>query len=215
MSEIQVIITDDNVTVRQGLSSLINGTDGFRCIGTYADAETLLEKLKRTLPNVILMDIKMPGMSGIQALKHIKAHYANINIIMLTVYDDNELILEALLSGADGYLVKHTQPIRLLESIREVCSGGSPMNANIAKKIVSLLKAFHSYNVTEDQKITLSERERDILTRLSKGYTHESIADDLHIHISTIKYHLRNIYTKLHASTKSEAIAKAIRNRII
>jgi DNA-binding NarL/FixJ family response regulator len=210
---INVIIVEDNDTIREGLSALINGTEGFRCIATYRDCESLLKRIEDLSPDILLMDIVLPGMSGIDGVKKIKQIAPDLNILMLTIYGENDLVFEALCAGACGYLLKNTPPARLLEAIKEAHEGGSPMSPSIARKVVSLLQEKNLLSASAAS--ILTPREREILNALSQGNNYQAIADSLFISVSTVRFHIRNIYQKLHVQTQSEAVATAIRKGLI
>jgi DNA-binding NarL/FixJ family response regulator len=211
---ISVIIVEDNKIIREGLASLINGTDGFSCIASYPDCESLFADVKLKDTDVALMDIGLPGMNGIEGVKKIKEKYNSVNIIMLTVYEENQLIFDALCAGACGYLVKKTPPSQLLEAIRDVNSGGSPMSSHIARKVVSVFQQY-TLNDRKDEDALLSQREKEVLSGLTKGKSYQEIGDELYISIDTIRHHIRNIYSKLHVHSQSEAVAKAIKKGLV
>lgn len=211
---IKVSIVDDNMTVRDGLSLLINGTSGYKCLETYSSCESMLNHVEKAVPHVLLMDIELPGISGIEGIKRLKSKFPDIQIVILTVYEENDLILEGLCAGASGYLVKTIQPAKLLDAIKEAYEGGSPMSSQIARKVVTILQE-QKLLTSETPDEGLKERERDILLKLAKGNTYEAIATELFISPSTVKYHLRKIYQKLQTNSKSEAIAKALRKGLI
>jgi DNA-binding NarL/FixJ family response regulator len=210
---IDVIIVEDNDTVREGLSVLINGTEGFRCIATYSDCESLLKDIDDLTPDILLMDIVLPGMSGIDGVKKIKEIAPDLNILMLTIYSENDLVFEALCAGACGYLLKNTPPARLLEAVKEAHDGGSPMSPSIARKVVGLLQQKKLFSASSQA--ILTTREREILNALAQGNNYQAIADSLFISVSTVRFHIRNIYQKLHVQTQSEAVATAIRQGLI
>jgi two-component system nitrate/nitrite response regulator NarL len=216
---IEVALVEDNTTIRLGLAALIDGTPGYRCVGAYGDCETLLPRLRLICRGVLLMDIGLPGMSGIEGVRRVKAIRPDLDVLILTVYEENDLIFEALLAGACGYLVKKTPPARLLEAIREAHDGGSPMSSQIARKVVHLLRessAPRRTGETEDGeagRITL--REREILNGLAGGNSYLALAKNLSISADTVRFHIRNIYRKLQAHSQSEAVAKALRKGII
>jgi DNA-binding NarL/FixJ family response regulator len=210
---LNAIIVEDNDTIREGLSALINGTEGFRCIAAYRDCESLLQHIEDLTPDVLLMDIRLPGMSGIDGVKRIKPLLPDLNILMLTIYGENDLVFEALCAGACGYLLKNTPPARLLEAIKEAHEGGSPMSPSIARKVVSLLQEKNWLSASAAS--ILTAREREILNALSQGNNYQAIADSLFISVSTVRFHIRNIYQKLHVQTQSEAVATAIRKGLI
>jgi len=211
---ITVIIVEDNKIISGSLASLINGTEGFSCIGVYNDCESLFRDNKLTGADVVLMDIGLPGMNGIEGVKIIKEKYPDVNVIMLTIYEDNQQIFDALCAGACGYLVKKTPPAQLLEAIKDVNAGGSPMSSNIARKVISLFQNnTFKKNIKEDS--LLSKREKEVLSSLSAGKSYQEIADSLFISIDTVRHHIRNVYSKLHVHSQSEAVAKAIRKGLI
>jgi DNA-binding NarL/FixJ family response regulator len=211
---IEVAIVEDNATIRQGLAALIDGTPGYRCTGTYNDCESLLSRLRELKAQVLLMDIRLPGMSGIEGVRRVKALLPELNVLILTIYDENDLVFEALCAGACGYLVKKTPPARLLEAISEAAAGGSPMSSHIARKVVNLLRET-SPGKSRDEEALLTRREREILNGLAGGGTYQSLARDCNISTDTVRFHIRNIYRKLHAHSQSEAVAKALRRGII
>ena len=172
---IRIIIVEDNKTIREGLAVLLNATDGLKCVGRYKSCELMLESLEETRPDLVLMDIGLPGMSGIEGIAEVHRILPQTLILMLSVYDDNDNIFRALCAGACGYLVKKTPPARLIEAIQEAHAGGSPMSAHIARKVVTY---FQQRGRASDQaETTLSERETEILTRLSEGNSYKLIAD--------------------------------------
>ena len=205
---IKVIIVEDNKTIREGLTVLINATDGLKCVKNYGNCEDMLEDLMQVNPDLILMDIGLPGISGIEGIKRAKLILPDILILILSVYEDDDNIFDALCAGACGYLIKKTPPARLIEAINEAYSGGSPMSANIARKVVS----YFNKNVhrSDNSDINLSQREKEILTNLSKGNSYKIIADTVCISLDTVRYHIRNIYKKLHVHSQSAAVAKAL-----
>ncbi len=200
---VKVAIVEDDAKVRESLSFLINGTSGFSCIGAYSNAEVAIKELPRNWPDVLLMDINLPKMSGIECTTKLKALQPGLQIIMLTSYDDNEWIFNSLKAGASGYLSKQSQPAELLEAIRDVRSGGSPMSSFIARKVVQYFQ-----KPAQDGMENLTHREFEILDLLSKGYQHKEIADKLSISPGTTRNHLQNIYNKLHVRSRTEAVLK-------
>ncbi len=206
---IKIIIVEDNKTIREGLTVLTNATDGLKCVKNYSNCEDMLEDLKQVNPDLILMDIGLPGMSGIEGIKKAKLILPDILMLILSVYEDDDNIFDALCAGACGYLIKKTPPARLIEAINEAYNGGSPMSANIARKVVS----YFNKNVqrSADSDNNLSEREIEILTNLSKGNSYKMIADTVCISLDTVRYYIRNIYKKLHVHSQSAAVATALR----
>lgn len=211
---IDVIIVEDNDIIREGFSMLIKGTDGYSCIAAYSNCEDFLDELDDKLVDVVLMDIGLPGMNGIEGLKKAKEKRNDIDILMLTIYEDSNMVFEALCAGACGYLVKKTPPSRLLEAIKEVYNGGSPMSSQIARKVIGVFQHNKSFAFGND-KFGLSDRELEVLNLLSTGNNYQDIADGLFISVDTVRHHIRNIYKKLHVHSQSEAVAKAIRKGLI
>jgi DNA-binding NarL/FixJ family response regulator len=210
---INVAIVEDNATIRKGLSALISGTEGFRCLATYPDCESLFEEIEDPPPDILLMDIVLPGMSGIEGVKKLKQIRPDLNILMLTVYGENDLVFEALCAGACGYLLKNTPPARLLEAIQEAHEGGSPMSPGIARKVVELFQQKGLFSSSSPS--VLTAREREILNGLAQGNNYQAIAKSAFISVSTVRFHIRNIYRKLHVHSQAEAVAKAIQKGLI
>lgn len=204
---INVSIVEDDDEIRDSLGILINGTAGFSCISTFMNCETAIKEIINDPPDVILMDIGLPGMSGIEGIRRIKAQIPDIYILMLTVHGDSKRVFEALCAGACGYLIKDTPPARLLEAITEANHGGAPMSTQIARMVVDSFKTKpHS---------DLTPREVEVLNQLCKGKSYRMIADTLFISEETVRRHIKNIYKKLEVSSKSEAVAKALKERLV
>ena len=202
---ITISIVEDDAPARGILTEWIRGADGFRCIGAHEDAETALAALPQERPSVVLMDINMPGMSGIECVRRLKPQMMDTQFVMLTVYEDPDHIFKALSSGASGYMLKRTPRAELLSALKDVHAGGSPMSSNIARKIVQSFQRFTS-SPTETE--NLSPREREVLELLARGYLYKEIADSLHISVPTVNTHIRRIYEKLHVRSRSQAVAK-------
>jgi len=202
---ITVAIVEDNKEIREGLSILINGSEGFQCVATYPTAEAALEGINGDEPDIILMDIQLPGMSGIECVKRLKIAKPSIQIMMQTIYEDDERIYNSLVAGASGYVLKKTPPSKLIESIQDLHNGGSPMSSQIARKVV---QAFQKMGASSKDTENLSPREMEILSYLAKGYRYKEIADILFISIETVRTHLRNIYEKLQVRSRTEAVLK-------
>ena len=211
---INVAIVEDNNTIREGLAALINGTDGYKCTGSYFDCETFLRELDKTEVDVVLMDIALPGMDGIEGVKRATERKPDLDILMLTIYEESEKVFDALCAGACGYLVKKTPPARLLEAIKEVNEGGSPMSSQIARDVIKAFKE-GAAPTEEDLAYKLSSREKEVLNLLAEGNNYHEIAEELFISVDTVRHHIRNIYKKLHVHSRSEAVAKAIRKKLI
>ena len=203
-----VSIIEDQDQLRATLSRVLNRAEGFRCISTYANAEDALVDLPEKKPDVVLCDINLPGMNGVECVRKLKQVAPKIQVVMLTVYEDTENIFAALAAGASGYLLKRTTSAELLESLREVQRGGSPMTAHIARKVVqSFQKSDEANQQTED----LSPREREVLDCLSQGFLYKEIAEKLGISYETVHTYIRRIYEKLQVRTRTEAVAKFLR----
>lgn len=198
--------------LRDGFRMLIDGTEGFHCVGSFRTMEEALERIGSSLPDVALADIGLPGMNGIEGVRLLKQRYPSLNVLMLTVYDDDERIFDALCAGACGYLVKKTPPARLLESIREAGSGGAPMSPEIARRVVSL---FREIRPPERADYHLTPHELRLLKLLVEGHNYKTAAAELGVTINTICFHIKQIYEKMQVHSKSEAVAKALRNRLI
>ncbi len=211
---INVIIVEDNDAIREGLKLLINGTEGYNCPAAYPDVEKMLKEIQKLNPDVLLMDIGLPGMSGIEGIKKVKLLLPELTILVLTVYDENDLIFDAICAGACGYLVKKTPPSKLLEAIQDAYEGGSPMSSHIARKVIDFFQQ-KKQPVPEKSSYMLTPREKEILKGLVEGKSFKSIADALFISIETVRFHFRNIYKKLHVHSQSEAVAKALKEGII
>lgn len=211
---IKVSIVEDNNTIREGLAALIRGTDNYDCVGAYVDCETFLEEMDSIKCDIVLMDIGLPGMNGIEGVKKAKEKDPDINILMLTIYEENNVVFEALCAGACGYLVKKTPPTRLLEAIKDAHEGGSPMSSHIARQVINVFQQNANIEGTDD-KYNLSDREKDVLKLLADGNNYQQIADSLFISVDTVRHHIRNVYKTLHVHSQSEAVAKAIRKGLI
>jgi DNA-binding NarL/FixJ family response regulator len=205
---IAVSIVDDEKKLCQSIATFLNGSPGFRCVSMYGSAEAALRQLPSDLPDVVLMDINMAGMNGIECVRRLKALAPQIQIVMLTVYDDTEQIFKALAAGATGYLLKRHEPDELLQAIRVVHAGGSPMSDSIARKVVA---SFQKANQAGEKQNLLTEREQAVIDYLAEGLAYKQIADKLGISINTIRTHLRHIYEKLHVQSRTEAVAKYLR----
>jgi DNA-binding NarL/FixJ family response regulator len=207
-----VAIIEDQREVREGLGILINGTPGFQCTGSFRTMEDALHNLGGQLPDVILTDIGLPGMSGTEGIRILKERFPDIHIVALTVYDHEGEIFDALCAGANGYLLKNTPPARLLECLKEVITGGAPMSPEVARR---LIKLFREFRPPDKAHHNLTQQETELLKLLIEGHNYKTAAAELSISINTVKFHLKNIYEKLQVHSKSEAVAKALRERII
>lgn len=203
--QITVAIVEDDARVRDELARLIQRADGFDCVGVYADAESAVEGIPTRTPDVILMDIKLPGMSGIDCVRRLKAACPSVQIIMLTVYDEVGQLFNSLMAGACGYLLKRTPADKLLEAITEARLGGAPMTRKIARKVVQY---FEQLGSARDETEALSKREQETLALLAEGYRYKEIADRLGISFNTVREYVHSIYRKLHVTSRTEALMR-------
>ena len=210
---IRVTIFEDNNSLRKGLYQLINGSEGFKCVGAFEDCLDLLKNIEDTKPDVVLMDIEMPGINGIEAVSMLREKYPDLKILMQTIFEDSEKIFQSILAGASGYILKNTSPSRFLDFIKETYEGGAPMSPSVATKVLKMIVQ-QSPSLKTDS-FNLSDREKEILSCLVKGMSYKLIADACFISIDTVRGHIRNIYEKLHVHSKGEAIATAIKKNII
>ncbi len=209
---IKVLVYEDNPQFREGLTMLINGSFGFSVLASYKNCDDVKTEVLKWKPDVILLDINMPGTDGLEGLKQIRQFNTETKILMLTVFDDNKNIFEAIRNGANGYLLKKTPPAKLLEYIQDATEGGAPMTSSIAAQV---LKMFKEKPQEKHQEYDLSDREIQVLNLLVEGYSYKMIANDLFIAIDTVRSHIKKIYEKLHVHSKSEAVAKAFKNRLL
>ena len=209
---IKTAIVEDMRDIRDGLTTLINFTEGFRCTGSYPSMEEALARLPGNIPDVLLSDIGLPGMNGIEGIRILKARYPQMQILMLTVYDDDDRIFDALCAGASGYLLKRTPPAKLLENIREAMSGGSPVSPEVATRVIKFFREFHN---PDREDYALTPHETRLLKLLTEGYNYQTAAQKLGVSYNTIKFHVRHIFDKLQVHSKSEAVVKAMRDRLV
>lgn len=209
---IAVAIIEDQREVREGVAILINGAKGYKCVGSYRSMEESLARLGQQTPDAILVDIGLPGMSGIDGIRILKERFPAVTLLAFTVYDDDENIFDALCAGASGYLLKNTAPTRLLESLREVVTGGAPMSPEVARKVVKLFREVRPPHRVEHQ---LTRQETEILKLLVEGHSYKTAAAELGISTNTVSFHLRNVYSKLQVHSNTEAVSKALRDKIV
>ena len=209
---IRVAIVEDRREIRDGLATIISGTPGFHCTGAYRSMEEALESIDGNLPDVVLNDIGLPGMSGIDGIRILKERHPELLVLMLTIYDDDDRIFEALCAGASGYLLKKTPPARLLELLREAVAGGAPMSPEVARRVVALFRTFRPPDNTTCE---LTPHEIRLLRLFVEGHNYKTAAAELGVTVHTISFHLRSIYEKLQVHSKSEAVVKALRNRLV
>ena len=209
---IKVAIFDDNRSLREGLFQLINGSEGFQCVGAFANCDHIIKNLKESKPDVVLMDIEMPGLSGIEAVKVLKENFPEIKVLMETIFEDNDKIFGAVCNGAEGYILKNTPPALILSAIKEIYEGGAPMTPSVASKVLKMVKKSQS---SSTESFALTEREKEILKSLVEGMSYKMIAATCFISIDTVSGHIKNIYKKLQVHSKGEAVAKAIKGKIV
>lgn len=209
---ITVAIIEDRREIREGLAYLIDASDGFRCTGGFSSMEDALKRMPAEVPDIALVDICLPGMSGIEGIRILKERHPDLLTIVLTVYDDSAKIFEAVCAGACGYLLKKTTPARIVECLREAMDGGSPMTPEVARKVIYL---FREFRLPERAEYRLTPQEMLLLKMLVEGHSYKTAAYEMGISTPTIAFHTRNIYRKLHVHSKSEAVAKALREHII
>ncbi len=207
VSCIRVALVEDDRAVREGLESLVRASGGFEFVGAFNSAEEALVRLPELSVDIVLMDIRLPGMSGIECIAELKRRQSKVQIMMLTVFEDHDRIFQSLAAGASGYLLKQTPPEKLLEAISELSQGGSPMSAQIARRVV---ETFQNPPSSEDEEMAsrLSPRETEIIRLLAKGYLYKEIADQLNLSVETVRTHIHNTYEKLHVRTRTEAVMK-------
>jgi len=202
---IRVSLIEDDEWIRENLATQIARTEGFSCARTYGSGEAAMAEISRDLPDVILVDINLPKMNGIECVRKLKGQFPSVLILMLTAYEDSDKIFKSLLAGASGYLLKRTPQSDILKAIADVYRGNSPMTGHIARKVVQY---FNQRGVTENEIEKLSNREREVLDRLAEGIPYKEIADTLSLSIDTVRMHIKGIYSKLHVHSRGEAVAK-------
>lgn len=210
---ITVSIYEDNAQLRESLGILIDGSEGFTVVETFPNCNNIVEDCRLHPVDVLLLDIDMPGMKGIEGLKQLRASgNTEIKVLMLTVFDDDKSVFDAVQSGANGYLLKKTAPSKLLEHIYDAHHGGSPMTSSVATQVLKMFSEIYS---RKKDNYNLTAREREVLEYLVKGFSYKMIASDMFIAIDTVRSHIKKIYEKLHVNSKSEAVAKAFKDRIV
>ncbi len=212
---IRVSIFEDSKHLRETFEMLINASSDIKCSGAYSHGNDVLEELKKSPCEVVLMDIEMPGINGIEATRKIKEKYPNIQILIQTVFFEDQYIFDAICSGASGYILKSSSPQEYLEAISEVDKGGSPMSPGIARKVLELFRTNVESKSPTENRYNLSEKEKRVLQLLVSGKSYKMIAAELGIAFDTVKSHIRNIYTKLHVNSGTEAVALALKDRLV
>ncbi|HYQ86114.1 MAG TPA: response regulator transcription factor [Bacteroidota bacterium] len=209
---VNVGIIEDDPSIRESVASLINSAAGFSCGEIFESVESAIENISRPPPDVLLMDINLGGMSGIEGVRRLKGIFPKMNILMLTVFEENDKIFQSLCAGASGYLLKRTPPAKILDAISEVHQGGAPMTASVARKVLSLFTSIAPPTLPD---LHLTARELEILQHLVSGSSYKKISRDLFISFDTVNSHIKNIYEKLQVHSKTEAVAKALKHRLV
>jgi DNA-binding NarL/FixJ family response regulator len=204
---IGVAIVEDDVPAREIIAGWIRSADGFKLVGEYDDAETAIADLPQRKPSVVLFDINLPGMNGIECVRKLKPHLPDTQFLMVTVYEDANHIFDALAVGASGYLLKQTRRSELIDALKDVHAGGSPMSSQIARKVVQSFRRNETES-TNGETVELSQREREVLELLARGYLYKEIAEQLKISVPTVNTYIRRIYEKLHVRSRAQAVAK-------
>ncbi|MDJ1503747.1 response regulator transcription factor [Xanthocytophaga agilis] len=211
---VRVVLYEDNLDLRDSLTVLLKGTDGIEFLDAFPNCEHVIAQIGKLQPDLILMDIDMPVVNGLSGLRTVKKHFPEVNVLMLTVFEDNEYIFDAICAGAVGYLLKKTPPARLIEAIHEAQSGGAPMTSSIARKVLQMFPQTPVKSEV-DNPHNLTDREREILALLVKGNSYKMIAAACSISLDTVRSHIKKIYEKLHVHSQTEAVAKAIQQRLV
>lgn len=209
---VRIAIVEDRNEIREGLARLVALTEGFECSAAYRSMEEALAKIPENIPDIILADIGLPGISGIEGVKLLKERYPELKVLMLSVYDDNDRIIEAICAGASGYLLKNTSTVKLIASIKEVLQGGAPMSPEIARRVIEL---FRRNPPPKQVDYNLTPHESRLLKMLVEGHNYKTAAAELGLSVNTISFHMRNIYDKLQVHSKSEAVAKALKSGLV
>lgn len=208
MKKIRLLIYEDNDVLRQSVLLMMQGTPDIQVVGAFGNCSGVREQVKELQPDVVLMDIDMPGHNGIYGTAVIKQQSPQVNVLMYTVFDDDEKLFAALEAGADGYLLKNTSPLKVYEAVKDVILGSAPLSPGVAQKV---LNVFHQRPLKKEPEQVLTEREKEILNYLVKGYTYKSISAQCGITLDTVKTHIKNIYAKLQVSSGKEAVAKVMK----
>lgn len=206
---IRVAIVDDDEDIRNGLRWMLEFSEGYACTGVYKNCADAMEHIDEQLPDVVLMDIGLPGKNGIECVRAMKASYPEVQIVMQTVYSEDEKIFESLRAGAVGYILKKSQSVKVLQAISDAHAGGAPMSGEIARRVL----LFFQQPQPADETAELSDREIEVLEALIEGHSYKAIAEKLFVSVHTVRFHLHNIYEKLHVTSRAEAVAKVMRQR--
>lgn len=212
---INVVIYEDNQELRESLKQLIDAEKDMKCIASFSTCIQCRSDVQTLMPHVVMMDIDLPGMNGIEGVKQIRSVSPEVHVIMLTVFDDNHRVFEAVCAGATGYLLKRTPDEKIIEAIRDVQTGGAPMTSRIARQVLQLFSGRESREITATSDYQLTKRETETLSWLVKGYSYKMIAEKMEVSIDTVRAHIKKIYEKLHVHSMNEAVAKAINQKIV
>ena len=208
---INVAVVEDNNTIREGLKILIDSTKGYTCVATYQECRTMMQNIGHNKPDILLIDIGLPDISGVEGIRYAKEVLPNLTILVLTIYEENDLIFDALRAGASGYIAKKTPPSKLLHAIQEAYLGGTPMSSNIARKVIDLFNSKKlPYNHNSEETV-LTKQEKEILNKLVEGNSFKAIADSINVNIETLRADFRNIYKKIHLVSGKENTIKAVK----
>jgi len=211
--KVKVAIFEDNNSFRDMLYYLIDGDQNFKCVGAFANCKNIYSVIEKTKPDIVLMDIGLPEISGIEAVKILKEKFPDLKILMQTIFDDNEKIFQSICAGASGYILKNTSPQRILQCITEAYHGGAPISPSVATKVLKMVQL--TPDKKKDQLFNLTEREKEILQYLVEGMSYKLIASECFLSIDTVRFHIKSIYEKLHVHSKSEAVVKALKKNIV
>ncbi len=211
--KVNICLFDDSIQIIESLTTLFNLVEDFTICASYNNAKNTVARITESKANMVVMDIDMPGMNGIDAIKEIRKVNREIPVIMFTVFDDEDKIFDAICAGANGYLLKNTEPSRLIEAVKEVMTGGSPMSPGIARKVINKFQLLNTTQLKTNYELT--QREKEILRLLTNGLSYKMIAAECDISFETVRTHIKNIYSKLHVASMTEAVAKAIHERIV
>ncbi|MDP1803179.1 MAG: response regulator transcription factor [Bacteroidota bacterium] len=211
--EIKVAVVEDSKALRESIATLFMMNEGFKLVGSYSNANSIIKDIQTSKPDVVLMDIQMPGTNGIEAVKLLRAEFPELKIVIQTVFEDDDSIFQAICNGASGYILKRSTPNEYTQAIIEAYNGGAPITGSIAAKVLNMFKHSQQSNPTTD--FNLSDREKEVLNHLVKGLSYKMIADKCGISYDTVRFHMKNIYSKLHVESMTEAVSMAIKNKIV